>query len=51
MKALTTAKKLSHLPLEKFMAVALAGHRQPDPMPLELVAAAAILVLTALATL
>ncbi len=41
-------KKLTYMPTEKFLALSVAGHRQPDPVPHALVVAALLFVVTAM---
>jgi hypothetical protein len=38
----------TNLPINKFLLLTMVGHRQPDPVPRELVLAALLFVVTAL---
>ena len=38
-------KRIKHLPIEQFLLLATAGHREPDPVPKVLFAAAILFVL------
>jgi len=44
-------QRIKHMPLKRFLLVTQAGHRQPDPVPMELLAAAVLFVITALVTI